>query len=167
MSGGMLIGEAAAAVGLNAKTIRYYEERGLLEGAARSEAGYRVYGEPDLERLRFITGAKTLGLSLGEIKEVLTAWSAGDRPCGRVRGLLIGKLGELEKRIEDLARFRDALRAYIAGVDAQASDDAPCSHIAGVSAGAWQPPGELPQESLSRKCASDKNTGSLRLVPAR
>jgi hypothetical protein len=60
----MYIGRFAQQAGTTAKTVRYYEEPGLLAGAARSETGYRLYGAADLERLRFVLGAKALGLTL-------------------------------------------------------------------------------------------------------
>lgn len=164
---GYLIGEAATAVGLNAKTIRYYEDLGLLGEPSRTPAGYRVYSAGDVERLRFITGAKALGLTLAQIKDLLGAWGAGERPCGRVRALLDGKLAELESRIAELCGFRDALRAYVKTIDGREPSSAePCAHVAGVAAGQWQPPVEAPAAPLApRRCASDQNTGPLRLVP--
>lgn len=164
---GYLIGEAGTAVGLNAKTIRYYEDLGLLGEPSRTPAGYRVYSAGDIERLRFITGAKALGLTLAQIKDLIGAWSAGERPCGRVRALLDAKLAELEARIAELSHFRLALKSYVDTIDARPSASAePCAHIAGVTAGDWQPPVETPAAPLTpRKCAADKNSGPLRLVP--
>jgi DNA-binding transcriptional MerR regulator len=66
------IQEVAADVGLTARTIRYYEELGLLEPAARSEGSYRLYDADDLERLRFIKGLRDdAGFSLTEIGQLL------------------------------------------------------------------------------------------------
>src|SRR5258708_32647874 len=88
MRDGMRIGELAARFGLNPKTIRYYEEIGLLKRAGRSESGYRLYGKPDVERLGFIRRAKTLSLSLDEIRDILSAQEEGSPPsvhgCARV-----------------------------------------------------------------------------------
>lgn len=136
----MYIGILAKQLGLSPKAIRYYESLGLLSEASRSEAGYRVYQPEDVERLRFIQGAKTLGFSLGEIKEILAVWNAGERPCSRVKRVLESKLTELDERIADLTRFRDELRAYKESVDAQPdANDVPCAHVAGATSGAWRP----------------------------
>lgn len=141
MAVGLLIGEIAKRVGVTTKTIRYYEAMGLLSEARRTESGYRVYSEQDVERIRFIQGAKALGLSLIEIKDIVGIWSEGARPCGHVSQLLDEKLADLDHRIEELVRFRDELRRYKTEVDASvASPDVPCAHIAGINAGAWSPP---------------------------
>ncbi len=67
----MKIGDVARLSGLPVKRIRYYERRGLLEPATRSEAGYRVYGAEEVARLEFIKRAKLLGLTLKEIRELV------------------------------------------------------------------------------------------------
>lgn len=138
MAHGLFIGDVAKRVDMSVKTIRYYEGLGLLEAPERSESGYRLYGDADVERLRFIKGAKALGLSLGEIKQVLGIWGNGSRPCGHVRQLLDEKVQEITRRIDELVGFRDALQSYLAGVDAEPpAAEVPCRHIAGAAAGAW------------------------------
>lgn len=147
------IGELAKRLGLTAKAIRHYESLGLLTPPKRSESGYRLYDEADLERLKFIQGAKSLGLSLHEIGEVIGVWSTGERPCGRVRRLLDEKLEALEHRIHELVAFRDALRAFKGRAESQdPSEDVPCVHIAGVAAGAWQPVSPDLAEPLKKRC---------------
>jgi DNA-binding transcriptional MerR regulator len=96
MRDGMRIGELATRFGLNPKTIRYYEEIGLLPRAERSDSGYRLYDEHDVERLGFIRRAKTLGLSLDEIRDILSVQE------GKARRLVvrcltssIGRFGRL------------------------------------------------------------------------
>lgn len=79
----MRIGELAAELGLNPKTIRYYEEIGLLPEPRRTQAGYRLYDAADRERLRFILKAKAVGLTLEEIKLVLDVRSNGQPPCAQ------------------------------------------------------------------------------------
>jgi DNA-binding transcriptional MerR regulator len=134
----MKIGEFARRLGISAKTVRYYEELGLLQAAERNAAGYRLYSEADADRLRFVLGAKALGLSLGDIREIVDAWADGSRPCGHVSRLLGQKLTELDRRIAELTRFRDDLASYKARVDAEGSDvDVPCAHIQGVEEGRW------------------------------
>ncbi|BAZ47239.1 transcriptional regulator (plasmid) [Chondrocystis sp. NIES-4102] len=67
---GWLIGELSDRVGISAHTIRYYERLGLLEPPRRTESQYRIYGQENEERLRFIQKAKKFGLSLDEIKQL-------------------------------------------------------------------------------------------------
>jgi len=111
---GLTIGELAGELQLNPKTIRYYEEVGLLPEPRRSESGYRLYSRYEMERLRLVKRAKLLGLSLAEIKEIMEY--AIDGRCGvmedRLLSLVEAKLGEIDQKIEDLVAFRDNLRQY-------------------------------------------------------
>lgn len=109
MRDGMRIGELAAYFGLNTKTIRYYEEIGLLPKADRSESGYRRYDEQDVERLGFIRRAKTLGLSLDEIRDILSVQAEGEPPCGQVLDLIDRKISTVDQRIAELEAFRAEL----------------------------------------------------------
>lgn len=138
MSQGVFIGDAAKQVGMTPKTIRYYEGLGLLSEPERTESGYRLYSDADLERLGFIKGGKALGLSLSEIKEILEAWNEGDSPCGHVSALLDSKIGDLDRRIAEMIAFRDRLRTYKQEVDSrEPAADTPCRHIAGALSGEW------------------------------
>lgn len=144
MSHGTFIGDVAKQVGMTPKTIRYYEGLGLLSEPERTESGYRLYSDKDLERLQFIKGGKALGLSLSEIREILDAWNQGDSPCGHVSTLLDSKIQDLDRRIAEMTAFRDHLRAYKADVDARPpSPSMPCRHIAGALSGEWSE--ELPE----------------------
>jgi MerR family copper efflux transcriptional regulator len=146
MASEMLIGELAKQAGLTVKTVRYYEAFGLLPAAQRRESGYRTYSPADLDRVAFIKGAKALGLTLAQIKEIIAVWDGGQRPCGRVAALIDEKLARLDQRIAELTAFRDALSTYKADVEAQVGDEGqPCVHIGGVIAGRWHG-GELPAE---------------------
>lgn len=100
------IGELASELGLNPKTIRYYEEIGLLPAPRRNAAGYRIYGATERERLRFIAKAKRIGLTLQEIGEVLALRDAGAEPCARVRELIDRKLAAVEEQLRLLADVR-------------------------------------------------------------
>jgi DNA-binding transcriptional MerR regulator len=141
MDQGFKIGEFAQRLGINAKTVRYYEELGLLAAPQRNASGYRLYTLADEDRLRFVLGAKALGLSLAEIGEIVAAWAGGSQPCGHVSRLLSQKLQELDHRIAELTRFRDDLAAYKARVDLEGeSDDVPCKHVKGVEEGRWAVP---------------------------
>lgn len=103
------IGELAAACGLNPKTIRYYEEIGLLPAPQRAQSGYRLYDAGDRERLQFIGKAKAIGLSLEEIREILALRRAGSQPCTHVLELLDGKLAAVEAQLRVLEEFRQDL----------------------------------------------------------
>ncbi len=103
------IGELAAALGLNPKTVRYYEEIGLLPQPRRTQSGYRLYDGRDLERLRFIGKAKAIGLSLEEIGEILALRRDGQQPCQHVLGMLDRKLSAVDEQLHALAEFRQEL----------------------------------------------------------
>ena len=109
MRDGMRIGELAARFGLNPKTIRYYEAIGLLPRADRSASGYRLYTRRDVERLSFIRRAKMLGLSLDEIRDILSVQQTGSPPCGQVLNLIDLKISAIDQRIADLMAFRTDL----------------------------------------------------------
>ncbi len=93
----MTIGKVAGEVGVPASTIRYYERAGLLLPSARSGAGYRLYSQDDLARLRFIRAAQATGFTLKDIQELLRA-----APCGDVQALIEARLGQVRKRIAEL-----------------------------------------------------------------
>ena len=103
------IGELAGELGLNPKTIRYYEAIGLLPAPRRNEAGYRIYGAEDRERLRFIAKAKSIGLTLAEIGEILALRDAGTEPCARVRELIDRKLATVNEQLRLLTDLRSDL----------------------------------------------------------
>jgi DNA-binding transcriptional MerR regulator len=108
------IGELARLTGLPVKRIHYYERRGLLDPASRSEAGYRLYGREEAARLEFIKRAKLLGLTLEEIRELvkLAARCNEGQILPRLEDVLDAKLRETERRIEELCAFRENLLYY-------------------------------------------------------
>ncbi|MFQ5902874.1 MAG: heavy metal-responsive transcriptional regulator [Candidatus Binatia bacterium] len=144
---GLKIGQVAKATGLTAKTIRYYELLGLLREAARTESGYRVYGDRDVARLKFITKAKGLALSLTEIKDILALYDQRQRPCIHVLALLDKKLEEIDTALRQLQKFRDELvqlREESAGhLESLSADAAICGiiergvHLRGEQALVW------------------------------
>jgi DNA-binding transcriptional MerR regulator len=109
MGNSIRIGELAKRFGLNPKTIRYYEAIGLLPQAGRSESGYRIYDEQDVERLSFIRRAKTLGLTLDEIRDILAGQQRGELPCSQVLDLIDRKIRVIDQRVADLVAFRAEL----------------------------------------------------------
>jgi DNA-binding transcriptional MerR regulator len=109
------IGELGTETGLSPRTIRYYEELGLLPGVRRRAGGRRVYGPGDRERLRFIQRLKTLGCSLAEIRELDAVHAIGGSTAAmlaRLDELLARRLGELDTRITELAGLRDEIGRY-------------------------------------------------------
>lgn len=120
----MRIGEAAAAASMTAKTLRFYEDRGLLPTAERTPNGYRDYSEETVTRLEFIRRGRTAGLALAQIREILHLRDAGRVPCQHVRELLSKELADLDTQIAELT----ALRAAVAGFHdaAAAGDPAKC-----------------------------------------
>ncbi len=106
---GSRIGELAGRLDLNTQTIRYYERIGLLPEPERTEAGYRIYKEEDERRLNFVKNARNVGLSLGEIKEVLAFHERGEPPCAYVTEAIARRAKEVEHQIEELTRFKREL----------------------------------------------------------
>ncbi len=109
------IGQASEQTGLSARTVRYYEEVGLLEGVRRLSGGRRVYSAGDIERLRFIQRLKALGLRLSEIKELSAIYAIGGSTLAMLQKLeeqLAGRLSDLESRILDLMTLRDDMSKY-------------------------------------------------------
>lgn len=118
----MRIGELARKVGVNPKTVRYYESLGLLPAAERTSAGYRVYVEGDAERVSFIKAAQRLGMRLDEIAEVLALRDADKRPCGYVRQVLHEHVADIDGRIAELERLRNQLLDLDRRADQLAAD---------------------------------------------
>ena len=108
------IGQLADASGLTPDAVRYYERKGLLPRAPRTQGGFRQYDVGTVDRIRFIKQAQAHGLTLREIRELVTYREHGGRErCRRVRDLLGRKLAELDLRRRELDHFRDALREYL------------------------------------------------------
>lgn len=109
------IGEISERAGLSPRTVRYYEELELLPGVRRRAGGRRVYGDDELERLRFIQRLKTLGLSLAEIRELNAVYAIGGSTHAmllRLDELLARQLQDLDERIRELSDLRDEIGRY-------------------------------------------------------
>ncbi|MEV0335595.1 MerR family transcriptional regulator [Nocardia sp. NPDC050717] len=108
--------ELAAAAGVNAQTLRYYERRGLLTEPARTLGGHRLYPEDAVTVLRVIKAAQRLGFTLDEVAELL----AGTRVISRrrtdagLRARVTDKLAEVDAKLAELTEVRDTLRAALA-----------------------------------------------------
>ena len=99
----MQIGEAAERVGLSIRTIRHYEEAGLVVPSARSEGGFRLYTEPDLDRLRVVKRMKPLGFSLDDMRDLLMV----------LDGLAAGPHRERAALLDRLAMFHTAAQTRV------------------------------------------------------
>lgn len=109
----MRIGELADTVGVNPKTIRYYEQIGLLPEPSRTPDGHRRYDQDDAERLAFIRRAQQLGLHLDEIGEVLALREDSQRPCDYVLDVARQRLSEFDERIDEMQRAREELHDLV------------------------------------------------------
>ncbi len=107
----MRISELSEHTGVPAKTIRYYEEMGLLPTPTRKPNGYREYREVDVDRLRLVAGARRLDFSLAEISEIIDLRDRRIAPCGVLLDLLNQKAEEISLRISELQRVQKDLEA--------------------------------------------------------
>jgi len=107
----MRISELASQAGVTTKTLRYYERIGVLSPPSRSRSGYRDYRPDALDRLGFIRAGQAVGLSLGEIRQVVALRDYGETPCDHVYRLLQRRTAELDERINELTTLRRDLQA--------------------------------------------------------
>ncbi len=98
------IGSAAALSGISAKMVRHYESLGLLPRVARTDSGYRQYGEADVHTLRFIKRARDLGFAMSEIAELVALWQNRRRASASVKRIA-------QKHVDDLAARIEAMQA--------------------------------------------------------
>ncbi|MDN3696436.1 Zn(2+)-responsive transcriptional regulator [Vibrio cortegadensis] len=115
------IGELAKRCGVSTDTLRFYEKNLLLHPAGRSESGYRLYNEKNQQQVTFILKAKSLGLSLDEIKELLEIkLEATQHSCAEVKSITSSKLDMIDEKIAELTKIRSALKKI---------NDACCGHV--------------------------------------
>ncbi len=135
----LTIGQAAERSGVSAKMVRHYEALGLLPAVARSDSGYRLYGEAEVHTLRFIKRARELGFSMDEIAELVGLWRNRRRASASVRRSAHKHADDLAARIEALQSMQRTLQTLITCCqgddrpDCPILDDlsglpAPCSH---------------------------------------
>lgn len=106
----MRIGEVGNAVGVDPPTIRYYESVGVLPEPQRTTSGYRAYSSADVDRLRFVSLARSLGIGLDDIRQILGLRDRGEAPCGYVRGVLDRQVETVDERIQQLQALSEELR---------------------------------------------------------
>lgn len=130
----MLIGEVAQQSGVPAKTLRYYEDIGLLAPPSRTGAGYRNYDDDVLDRLTFIRSSQAIGLTLGEIRSIIAMRDNGETPCGHVLDLLVDRAKEIDHTIKQLRGLKAELRHLVdraQRVDPADCDPANICHLIG------------------------------------
>jgi len=109
----MNIGEAAQLSGVSAKMVRHYESLGLLPRVARTEAGYRQYGDKEVHTLRFIRRARDLGFSMTEIAELLKLWQNQRRSSANVKKIAQQHLADIDTRMAEMAAMRKTLQHLV------------------------------------------------------
>lgn len=113
MERSLTIGKLARRAGVRPSAVRYYESHRILPAASRLPSGYRVYSEDSVAMLRFVRRAQNLGMTLREVKQLLTLVREGQRPCQRVRELAHAHLREINDRIKELELLRAQLRTML------------------------------------------------------
>jgi MerR family transcriptional regulator, copper efflux regulator len=105
----MNIGQVAARAGVSAKTIRYYEDVGLIRPAARADNGYRAYSGTDVHVLRFVQRARSLGFSVEECRRLLALWQDPGRASGDVKAMALKRIAEIDGKMAELRGMRRTL----------------------------------------------------------
>ncbi|GAL23211.1 transcriptional regulator MerR family [Vibrio maritimus] len=127
------IGELAKRCKVTADTLRFYEKNQLIEPAGRSESGYRLYNEQSQQQVSFILKAKSLGLSLDEIKELLgIKLEATEHSCAEVKSITSAKLATIDDKIAELTRIREALKKINDACCGHEHDASHCSILAAL-----------------------------------
>ena len=103
------IGKASERSGVKIETIRYYEREGIVAKPGRSAGGRRMYSSDEIAKLRFVRRCRDLGFPISIIQTFLSLTAQSDRSCGEVKTIAENHLGEIDAKIENLVRLREAL----------------------------------------------------------
>lgn len=124
----MKIGELARLSGTTAKTIRFYEQAGVLPAPDRTPSGYRDYGKEFVDRLEFVRRAQAAGLSLREVRQVAAIADRGDAPCEHVVSVLADRLDQVRATLAELSSLESHLTALLehARLDEPATEAGVC-----------------------------------------
>ncbi|MFO0667445.1 MAG: MerR family transcriptional regulator [Polyangiaceae bacterium] len=134
----LTVGVLAERSGVGIETLRFYEREGLLPTPARSRAGYRLYSEDTVERVRFIRRAKELGFTLEEIVELLALKVTHGKSCHSVRDRALAKLSDMDRKLKDLRQMRRALNAVVQRCSGEEGID-DCTILDALSTGPLRP----------------------------
>ncbi|MDY0745459.1 Cu(I)-responsive transcriptional regulator [Paucibacter sp. R3-3] len=121
----MNIGEASLMTGVSAKMIRHYEGVGLFPGPARTDSGYRQYGERELSTLRFIRQSRELGFSIEQIRDLLALWQDRERPSRQVKALAEAHMARLDAKLRELQQMKATLAHLVEGCHGDERPDCP------------------------------------------
>jgi len=150
----MTISQAARAAGVGVETVRFYERRNLIMRPSKPpDGGFRRYPPETIERIRFIRQAQGLGFSLREIEELLSLRADPASDCEQVRERAVAKLGDVQRKIGELQRFRRALEELIAACPGRGALRA-CSIMEALAGGAPSNPPSPPPEHGSIEAPS-------------
>ena len=131
------IGQLARAAGFTEKTLRFYDEIGLLRPSGRTASGYRLYDEEAVERLRFVRKAQGLGLSLDDMRTILEIGDEGRVPCGHVVSVVDRELERIDVQLRELRSLRRdlvTLRQRLSdGIASGRAKPGQCEHLAAAS----------------------------------
>jgi MerR family transcriptional regulator, copper efflux regulator len=155
---GLLIGEVAARSGLSRKALRLYEARGILQAPRREPSGYRRYPADVLGLLAFVRQARRLGLTLSEIKHIVSLRRSGAAPCTHIRALLEQKAADLEAM---LAAVRGILASWRSTNGRLA---AVCPHIERIEAKGGEPLWKDPSSRSARSASPARKSSSKATV---
>lgn len=121
----MNISQAAAATGLSAKTIRYYEQQGIVAPPERSENGYRTYNGTHIDELKFIKRARSMGFSLEEGRDLLRLAQDPNRTSAEVKAKALEHIEKINEQIAELEAMRAALQPIVERCHGDDSSDCP------------------------------------------
>jgi DNA-binding transcriptional MerR regulator len=154
--GGLSITQLATQTGFGPDTIRYYERTGLLPVPARTAGDHRRYDDRAIDRLRFIRGAKRLGLRLRDIADLLTLRDTGTCPCEPAAGLLRQRLDEIDAEITRLTDLRGQLEGMLAAIPGPACPD--------PAPGTWLPRPGAADPAAGQRSRREVNRNELPLL---
>ena len=128
----MNISQAATATGLTAKTIRYYEDIGLIQPVRRSN-GYRSFSDTSLHQLNFLSRARALGFTIEDCRSLLALWQDRDRASSDVRSIAENHLANIEEKIADLSNMQKTLKHLVQSCSGNDRPDCPILNDLGTS----------------------------------
>lgn len=136
MSEGLTIGGLADRCGVTRDTLRFYERERLLPAPRRTASGYRLYGEEDAGRVRFIRRAQAMGLTLDDIRELLRVQKLRTpEQCGRVAGRLRARIEAVDEKIAQLRAFREELARNLRRCERAESESRCCPVVLDLANG--------------------------------
>jgi DNA-binding transcriptional MerR regulator len=124
LEGIIQIGEIAQLTGVEPSAIRFYEKEGVLPRPERTISGYRDYGDDQVDLIRFVKGARSLGISLTDVRQIVELRTQGQTPCHAVRAVMAREAIAIESRMAELADLQLELE-HLRGLAEELSDDWP------------------------------------------